>query len=315
MANLILLTGAGFTHNFGAPLASQMMSIIFNYRNQYNFSEDAFSLLKGDFNYETAYADIMKKGNNNEDKKSIKEVIKITYDDLDSIIKNHNQEEDIKNVFSQLLSRFTKKKGGSGKVFTLNQDLFIERYHHSNLGDGGINIPGLNNLKLPQDQESLERNKHFVTIDQQQCHEKDINGDFNYFKLHGSQNWYININGQDDILLILGADKIKEIIEVPLLESYMSIFEKELGEEDTKLLIIGYGFRDEHINEKLIKAHKKIEFHIICPMNISDYYDSIKCAQVRDIIWKKSYYYPCYLHDFFNQHSGMGIYFWGRLQR
>ena len=30
MANRILLTGAGFTHNFGAPLASEVSNLIFN---------------------------------------------------------------------------------------------------------------------------------------------------------------------------------------------------------------------------------------------------------------------------------------------
>ncbi len=30
MANRILLTGAGFTHNFGAPLSKDMSDLIFN---------------------------------------------------------------------------------------------------------------------------------------------------------------------------------------------------------------------------------------------------------------------------------------------
>jgi len=67
------------------------------------------------------------------------------------------------------------------------------------LGHGGINIPGLSNYELPRNEEDLNRDRHFVMIDQQQCHAKDVNGDFNYFKLHGSQNWYININGQNDV--------------------------------------------------------------------------------------------------------------------
>ncbi|HAT5982937.1 TPA: hypothetical protein JAG61_002250, partial [Legionella pneumophila] len=59
MTNRILLTGAGFTHNFGAPLANQMATHIFN-----SLECDEGNRLKKvirsyDYNYENAYQDII----------------------------------------------------------------------------------------------------------------------------------------------------------------------------------------------------------------------------------------------------------------
>jgi predicted outer membrane repeat protein len=53
--------------------------------------------------------------------------------------------------------------------------------------------------------------------------------------------------------LMLGADKAKTIVGTAVLHWYLELFERELAQL-VKLMIIGYGFRDPHINEILLRG-------------------------------------------------------------
>lgn len=54
-------------------------------------------------------------------------------------------------------------------------------------------------------------------------------------------------------MLVLGADKAKTIASNVVLRWYSELFDRDLS-EPVKLMIIGYGFRDPHINETLLKS-------------------------------------------------------------
>ena len=71
-----------------------------------------------------------------------------------------------------------------------------------------------------------------------------------YIKLHGSYNWRTNA----DILLITGGAKSAEIAKVPLLTWYHQQFRTMITQPNAKLMIIGYGFGDDHINKHLEAA-------------------------------------------------------------
>ena len=71
-----------------------------------------------------------------------------------------------------------------------------------------------------------------------------------FVKLHGSHNWITNDGEQ---LLVLGADKAKTIASNAVLRWYYELFDRDLS-EPVKLMIIGYGFRDPHINDTLLKS-------------------------------------------------------------
>ena len=65
----VLLTGAGFTANFGTPLAKEMWSLIHNHIAAKQNIQNKSHLMKtmnkfaGDYDYESAYCNIMKKNN------------------------------------------------------------------------------------------------------------------------------------------------------------------------------------------------------------------------------------------------------------
>ena len=74
----ILLTGAGFTHNFGTPLASGMWAEIFNQTKIQSSQELRKRLLK-DFDYESIYTKILNSNAKlitDKDKESIKSSVK-----------------------------------------------------------------------------------------------------------------------------------------------------------------------------------------------------------------------------------------------
>jgi hypothetical protein len=71
-----------------------------------------------------------------------------------------------------------------------------------------------------------------------------------YIKLHGSYNW----RTETGHLLIIGGAKSIDIAKVPLLTWYHEQFRKLITMPDVRLMIVGYSFRDKHINEHLEAA-------------------------------------------------------------
>lgn len=78
-----------------------------------------------------------------------------------------------------------------------------------------------------------------------------IDPDFQPFiKLHGSSNW----KTRTGTLLVMGGGKAETIRSEPLLSGYARLFDQFLSKPSTKLMVIGYGFGDDHINQSLIRA-------------------------------------------------------------
>ena len=140
-------------------------------------------------------------------------------------------------------------------IYSLNQDGLPE-FHYLNgniqLGSSGRwngwQLPGMRVVpnpqrhpldKIPLSLWTLEPSK-FLIADKDQP----------FVKLHGSHNWITNDGEQ---LLVLGADKAKTIASNAVLRWYYELFDRDLS-EPVKLMIIGYGFRDPHINDTLLKS-------------------------------------------------------------
>jgi hypothetical protein len=83
--------------------------------------------------------------------------------------------------------------------------------------------------------------------------------------LHGSWNWSDPETGQ---LLVLGANKPELIARQPLLSFYHSEFVKRLSMPNSRLMVIGYSFRDDHINRAIREAADKggLKIFIIDPV-------------------------------------------------
>jgi hypothetical protein len=143
-------------------------------------------------------------------------------------------------------------------IFSLNQDLLFERHFH------GHDLA----LTQPKKWFDWERPGIQVLADHNQGYPPDVGkirwtprdppftpnqGSLPYFKLHGSWNWWSR-NGEQ--MVIMGGNKVSAIHENPLLKWYHEQFESYLSEADSRLMIIGYGFSDPHINEMIVRASK-----------------------------------------------------------
>jgi hypothetical protein len=89
-----------------------------------------------------------------------------------------------------------------------------------------------------------------------------------YYKLHGSSNWFAEPHGAR--MLIMGTNKAGNISGFDVLARYMEEFRNRLLLPETRLMVIGYGFGDKHINDAIQAAVDRgtLKLFIIDPQGI-----------------------------------------------
>jgi len=138
-------------------------------------------------------------------------------------------------------------------IFTLNQDLLLEHLYlsKSEVANGvKPELPGLERIqdaRAPSGQAWADSSWRPAPHQAPALHEKSQS----YVKLHGSSNWYAPDGHR---VLIIGGSKQQTIGTFPILRSYLNMFEAALMTSGARLMVIGYGFRDNHVNEVLERA-------------------------------------------------------------
>ncbi|MDA2923274.1 SIR2 family protein [Acidobacteria bacterium AH-259-L09] len=264
---VVLLTGAGFTKNFGGYLASEMLNEI---RNK------ASALLRNwidnrtPSNFEGLYDEALKSG----DKQLVEDMnvaVRNSFKGMDAQIRDRikrgpydNAIRNPPNVFGQFISQFAGEQHESRSFwFTLNQDLFVERAWNSGSRKINIRIPGLENgnwfayrnreYDTFSDELRVRLPENPVAEFKEDGRRNPFDGavNFIYIKLHGSVNWQSHDGGD---CLVIGTRKSEQAKNEPILDQYFDVFEKVLCRTDCTLLVIGYSFGDAHINEVICKA-------------------------------------------------------------
>jgi len=154
--------------------------------------------------------------------------------------------------------------------FTLNQDLFFERHLHGPLSGINVLYPGVPKAKceisLGFPNKELDEDFMVEIPENPAALGVDLAGHFNYIKLHGSSNW----RRQDGTnMLVIGGAKEEQISSANLLKWYRDIFERVLQKRGLRILIVGYGFGDDHINRVLFDSavNKSGELFVISPQD------------------------------------------------
>ena len=268
ISKTVLLTGAGFTKDFGGFLAEEMWSFIFNSPSLDSFPR-VKDLLRRDFSYESVYHDIIDGKYAPEEKDRIKKAVNSAYDRLDENIRQYKSRNMSGNILANATSatnfirEFESPNANRGFFFTLNQDMFVERYCRDAIG---LSTPGVTIQDISQDRE----------LDQlayQQLPNDDTVAKFNnknllstarllYIKLHGSYNWR---DASGNSYMVIGKAKEDLISKEPLLKYYFELFKNVLSSGNVKLFVIGYGFNDEHINKVIADSiwHNGLRLHIM----------------------------------------------------
>jgi len=267
MGNRLLLTGAGLSANFGAPIASGMSDLIFN-NPLIKGNEKLEKLLSENFDYELIYQIVMDDSSFNiEEKKTFSKAIREAYENLDKKIITHpDLSQTYGDFFKKILFRFSTSSNGSGYIFTLNQDLLIERRFHfyPDLSLSSIELPIVVSKMFNREWNSFLSQKDYIDIAEglefekaKEEYEQKLKTNkikLSYIKLHGSQEW--NVGKNNNSAMVIGHGKHDKIHSHPLLSYYWNIFKEQLNIPNSKILIIGYSFNDQHINEVLMSAKK-----------------------------------------------------------
>jgi hypothetical protein len=291
MRKRYLLTGAGFTRNFGAPLADQIWALILSHVDEKTAPSLRARLLQ-EFDFEAVYQQVMAAAMR-EEQEALHSAVREAYRIVDDIVLSFKWVQGARYpvclpMVQKLIGAFAENGSEPGLFFTLNQDLFIERHYYNGptLSMPGIPMraewfsstfrqplgPALD-LRLPSQQE-LQSNQTLR-----------MRSGFYYIKLHGSCNWQ-SANGQSR--MVLGQGKSQQIEGEPLLARYFDLFKNALGSNDTRLLVIGYGFGDAHINSAIADtiAGNGLELFVLSPQPPAKFKDDLERRERGPEIWK-----------------------------
>jgi len=268
--DIILLTGAGFTKNFGGFLSSDMWEQFFN---NPKMPAELKSLMKkgskGDddyFNYEDIVEIVLKEEKYSGYRDKLKEIIEEAYVRQESNIKasliGHAGLVGCMQAFMY---------DNVSLFFTLNQDTFVEKYLRSFGIATSLALPYLDpkganwdeiTFQLP-DEKSLSPGAIPILTN-----DKIVN----YIKLHGSMNWY---DSKGKNFPVIGKNKREMIAREPMLRKYYEYFGDEL-KSGKKLLIIGYSFLDKHINEMVRDGVEKgLKLFIVDVISARQFYANL----------------------------------------
>ena len=159
---------------------------------------------------------------------------------------------------SEFLSKFNA-------IFTLNQDTLLEAKYFGTLkqkpfiAGGGIYSPNYADAYRPGIIRALDTLAYGSLANRINLFKPEpepfiLKPDLQpYFKLHGSADFQV---GARETMLILGGNKPERINKQPLLRWYHELFRRHLEIPDARLMVIGYSFGDPHINEIIINGVK-----------------------------------------------------------
>jgi hypothetical protein len=140
----VLLTGAGFTKSFGGYLADEMWATIFNQPEIAKYPKLRDCLLKT-INFEDAYDNLLGEDRlSPEERRAFTDALGRAYDEMDGTIRKFMYSAKARCIgFISLFAGSGEEERGF--IFTLNQDLFLERF----IANGNsrtrvwIDMPGL----------------------------------------------------------------------------------------------------------------------------------------------------------------------------
>lgn len=287
----VLLTGAGFSHNFGAPLASELWATIVNHEAVQDSPRVREAVLS-DLDFESVYQRIMSGDFSLAEKADMTSAVEDAYEYVDKIVRSwvfRSEAPYPVNVYKiqRLIARFVGTNTEPGFFFTLNQDLFIERHYYN--GERP-HLPGIrpgqnwfstcfrervqdqNYIRLPASEAIQDDNTFFGRAR------------FYYLKLHGSANWRAADGSQR---MVIGQDKETQINDEPLLSKYFEVFTRVLSERDRRLLVIGYSFRDSHVNRIIANAiqHNGLRLFIMTPEPQASFHNHLLQSESGEQIW------------------------------
>jgi len=243
----LLLTGAGFTRNWGGWLGKEIEGDLLG-----RLADERLvrTLVQNSANFEVALEDLQQRqGREPEAKRQLSLLesavaasfreMNLSLVDRGTLEFSQNRAESIKEWLAQF-----------DAIFTLNQDLLFELHYDISLTQRrkfhGHYFPGVasSGPRGIDPKEIIDRRRQVTALPRLDENLQPI------FKLHGSVDW---TDGTAS-LFVVGGGKESYIRSKPILAQYFDLFRQYLLTPKTRLMIAGYGFADEHVNKLLVEA-------------------------------------------------------------
>ena len=268
----VLLTGAGFSRNWGGWLANEAFEYLLGCKELDDQIRERLwkSKLNG-AGFEDAISELQAESARDKNPNTERQLNAITtaivgmFNAMDQAFARTRFEPQphVPYMVRTFLVQFDA-------IFTLNQDLLLERHYLDALPS-----PGRWNNSQSPGLKFVNPNPHIVDPNQSKVALRTPDPSAfrqdprvqPYYKLHGSVNWVLDPGPR---LLIMGGNKAHDIKQYPLLVWYHDRFREFLTGPDVRLVVIGYSFSDFHINEVIGEAADRgsIKIFIIDPNGV-----------------------------------------------
>ena len=185
------------------------------------------------------------------DAEALEIAIKAAFDTMDEGYKNPARPV-LGATINDFISRFCPVVGiGTGYVFSLNQDLLLERIYGTMVDKQKLAIAGISWSEPPHPFPAGAWPIPLASPIDPAQNEPRLLRNFNHVKLHGSINWRAT-DGTSAI--VMGRRKPLTIARSPLIGWYHRVFGQVPCAGGVRLMVIGYGWGDEHVNDPIADA-------------------------------------------------------------
>jgi|ERR1700674_3093044 len=234
----VLLVGAGFSKNWGGRLASEVWADVFS-NSAVQRQEHVRQAMLRERSFEAVLEEVLTGAYyNSDDQRAIIEAITQTFERMDELYRKTIISKDKLINYATLQFVFRRFKQTAGYFFTLNQDRLLELILDNRAISYQIpHVPQIAQIRIPNERPSSLPNTYSTSL--------------NLIKLHGCYTW---TNSEGAPVMVVGKEKEKKIAGSWLLTEYQKVFDSVLNSGSVRLLIIGYSFRDTHINKIIGRA-------------------------------------------------------------
>ena len=272
----LLLTGAGFSYNWGGYLASEAFEFLLSVTDG---DDDLRSLLWREHAAHLGFEDILAKlqrefqaewtAQREQDLRNLTSAVQFMFGSMARAFSQtpfEPQLTDPKLGVVNFLAKFDA-------IFTLNQDTLLEQQYIPAVGQDvfpqSLQFPGYIGAYRPGIVPALDSATYGPLAERIELYKPDQS--FKplprlqpYIKLHGS----VDIKqGDREMMLVIGGNKTESIAQQPLLQWYHDMFRAHLCARDARLMIIGYSFGDAHINKMIFSGIEAgLKIFIIDPL-------------------------------------------------
>lgn len=265
----LLLTGAGFSRNWGGWLASEAFEYLLGAPE---LNDHLRSLLWQTKRFEGGFEDTLANlqnafvsdptAENQSHLNAMTAAVLGMFDAMNASFAKKNLElsDNEHHIFKTFLSKFDA-------IFTLNQDTLLETHYLGEVRWGktweGSYLPYMDEIRPRPGLYAFR-----LAAPMKPGVKSSVRDDRQPYKLHGSCNWFLEPSGQR--LLVMGANKTASIAAYDVLARYQRDFARYLSVPDTRLMVIGYSFGDSHINsviETAISQHG-LKLFIVDPAGV-----------------------------------------------